>query len=284
MNFHEACDHIGISLATGYVIGKGNYSYEVRKMISLITELGGKLILTSKELGERETNTLDDMVQYFKDLAGKNRLAIEKIANEHSISYSSLFNQLDVQPTIKIEEWLHICDAFEITMTFVAPQKNEDKEDIPGPILNMTRDDFVGLIAKAKKESQMSSRELSSTLKKQPTTIIRLEKGIHNFKMELVIDYLTAIKHHLTITYHQASYTIQKYEDLPHIISDIQKQEKWTIKDMAKRSGLSTFSVIEGFFNLSHIISIDSLLKICNTFGITINIVKDPDQDLFLIL
>jgi DNA-binding XRE family transcriptional regulator len=99
----------------------------------------------------------------------------------------------------------------------------------------MNRAEFCELMAQAKKNSGVSTSELSFDSRMLPSTLMRVEKGISNFSMQKAIQYLYAIHHHISLRNGKKIYVIKDYEDLL----------KWTVEARGKESQRSLAKVID---------------------------------------
>lgn len=275
-NVHDVCVRIGIGMGTAYNMGRNGYNYELKSMLKLVAAMNGQAFLDSKEMGKAKIVTARNAFRYLINLVDKRRTTMMMMAKAIGMPYGRLEKYLSSKVTLKIDEWLHICDVAGIEMSLVAPtpEKKKEEEEVT-PIYNMTRADFMSMIVQAKVQSGISVLDLSMGLKMLQSLIYRFEKGIHNSNMKLVFSYLSVIGHYMRMSYKNKEYAVYQYDELQRLFSDLFEKENLSYRYIAKISKISSKTVICNFLNNKNVITIDVLLKICNVLGIKIEIVKN---------
>jgi len=134
----------------------------------------------------------------------------------------------------------------------------------------MNREKFCEMLYIAKQESGMSTSELSFSLKMLLPALRRFEKGTHNFSVARCIEYLTAIRHCLSLTGKDGSINFYQYDDLLAYIVEHRKQ-CGSLAKVAETIGISK----QGLSNIEvkrSIMSIDILISLTNVFDVQIGI------------
>lgn len=134
----------------------------------------------------------------------------------------------------------------------------------------MNRENFCEILRIAKQESGVSTSELSFSLKMLLPTLRRFEKGTHNFSVARCIEYLTAIKHCLSLIDKDGSVNFYQYDDLLVYIIERRKQ----YGSLAKVAGAIGISK-QGLSNIEvkrSIMSIDIFLSLAKLFSVQIGI------------
>lgn len=134
----------------------------------------------------------------------------------------------------------------------------------------MNRQEFCDMLAEAKRDSGVSTSELSFSLKMLLPSLRRLETGKHNFSVAKIMEYLSLIKYHLAI----GNNNFYKYEELVGYIKEHRKQYG-SLSKTADAIGVSK----QGISNIEvqrSVMSIDIFLSLVKLFGSRIEI--KPNQ------
>lgn len=122
------------------------------------------------------------------------------------------------------------------------------------------------MLAKAKKDSGISTSELSFSLRMLLPTLRRLETGKHNFSVAKIMEYLSAIKCHLLVD----NKDIYTYEALVAYIKERRKQygslAKVANSISASKQGISNIEVRRS------VASIDIFLSLMQLFNVQVEI------------
>lgn len=104
----------------------------------------------------------------------------------------------------------------------------------------MNRQEFCELMAQAKKRSGIGTTKLSLKLQMLPAKLRQFERGLHNFSMARVIEYLDAIGCHLVLSGANDNVRISDYDTLPAWIKQMRMSRGLTVRDMADKIGCSS--------------------------------------------
>lgn len=137
----------------------------------------------------------------------------------------------------------------------------------------MNRQEFCELMAKAKAESGVGTTELALKMKMQPSPLRRFERGINNFNLEKLFNYLNALGCVLVLSNDKQTYH-NSYESIPDWIASHRKQNA-PLREFAEKIGCS-FEGLSRAENRKTVISIDLFLKITNYLNVTVNISSQP--------
>lgn len=137
----------------------------------------------------------------------------------------------------------------------------------------MNRQEFCELMAQAKKRSGIGTKELSLRIQQPPTIIRRFERGLNNFNLAKVVEYLQVINSKLVVCNSEETISFYDYE---HIIEWVKKTRtgKYSQRALADAIGCS-FVHVAHFESKKSILSIDIFLRIIELFGYSISIITN---------
>ena len=135
----------------------------------------------------------------------------------------------------------------------------------------MNRTEFCEMMAQAKKESGVTTSELSFTLRMLVGTLRRLEKGVHNFSVEKTVEYLNVLNAELCLEKEgEESHSIKNYDSFIEWLANA-RAGQYTQRSLATELGCS-YVAIANIERKKSIISIDTFLKLMDVLGYTIKI------------
>ena len=135
----------------------------------------------------------------------------------------------------------------------------------------MNRAEFCEMMAQAKKESGVTTSELSFTLRMLVSTLRRLEKGTHNFSIEKAIEYLDVLNAELCLEKEgRKSCGIKNYDSFIEWLANV-RAGQYTQRSLATELGCS-YVAVANIERKKSIISIDTFLKLMDVLGYTIKI------------
>ena len=127
------------------------------------------------------------------------------------------------------------------------------------------------MMAQAKKESGVTTSELSFTLRMLVSTLRRLEKGVHNFSVEKAVEYLNVLGAELCFEKEgEKSYSIKNYDSFVEWLANA-RAGQYTQRSLAAELGCS-YVAVANIERKKSIISIDTFLKLMDILGYTIKI------------
>ena len=127
------------------------------------------------------------------------------------------------------------------------------------------------MMAQAKKESGVTTSELSFTLRMLVSTLRRLEKGVHNFSVEKVVEYLNVLNAELCLEKEgKIPYSIKNYDSFIEWLVNV-RAGQYTQRSLATELDCS-YVAIANIERKKNIISIDTFLKLMDVLGYTIKI------------
>lgn len=134
----------------------------------------------------------------------------------------------------------------------------------------MNRLDFCKLMEQAKMASGISTSKISFAMEMLLPALRRFERGVHNFSLVKVIEYLRVVHAKLVIYNDKSSVDITEYNQLLDWVVSA-RQGRYSQRKLAEAIGISyaTLAYVES--HKSHL-SIDILLKIIEVLGYNIKI------------
>lgn len=134
----------------------------------------------------------------------------------------------------------------------------------------MNRFDFCDLMKRAKESSNLSSSELSFSMKMLLPTLRRFEKGEHNFSVGKVMEYLSVIHTKLIIYSDSSKKGFTNYEQLILWLAS-ERKKTYSQRALAEVIGIS-YPMIARIESQKSNLTIDLFLKIVDVLGYNIEI------------
>jgi DNA-binding helix-turn-helix protein len=138
---------------------------------------------------------------------------------------------------------------------------------------NMTRQEFSAQLAAIRKATNIKIKELCYALDALNNAVYNLEGGKFNYDTNRMLAYCQCVGIELQIHYADTDVIIDNYDTLLSTIIDVRKSADHTQRSIASAIGISyqTIAYVEIRKNT---LTIDVMLKICDTCGAVITIKK----------
>lgn len=135
----------------------------------------------------------------------------------------------------------------------------------------MTRQEFSQIISEYRKNNKQMIKDICFKLSCLPKDIYRIEKAIYSYNLQKCLEYLNAIELNMIIhTPDNKHIVINCYDDLVSTLILCRKQV-YTQQSLAEKANCSRISITY-FESKKTIITIDSLLKLCEALGVSISV------------
>jgi toxin-antitoxin system, antitoxin component, xre family len=138
---------------------------------------------------------------------------------------------------------------------------------------NMTRQEFSAQLAAIRKATDIKMKDICYTLNVLQDAIYRLEGGKFNYDTNRMLAYCQCIGIELEIHYAGTDVVIDNYDTLLSTIIDIRKNAGYTQENIASTIGVSRQAIAYAEIR-KNTLTIDIMLKICDTCGAVITIKK----------
>nr|DAS68816.1 MAG TPA: helix-turn-helix domain protein [Caudoviricetes sp.] len=137
----------------------------------------------------------------------------------------------------------------------------------------MTRQEFSAQLAAIRKATNIKIKELCYALDALNNAVYNLEGGKFNYDTNRMLAYCQCVGIELQIHYADTDVIIDNYDTLLSTIIDVRKSADHTQRSIASAIGISyqTIAYVEIRKNT---LTIDVMLKICDTCGAVITIKK----------
>ncbi len=142
----------------------------------------------------------------------------------------------------------------------------------------MTRVEFCRQMAEIRKASPTKLRDLCVCLDMLPSNIYRLENGKNNLGMLQVVQYLIFFDYCIAIQVKLDTYIIDNEQKVSDAMMRLRIQTNLSQREFAERIGI-TYAMVGYVEKHQRSLTLDSLLKICEAFNFTIQIIKKEVQD-----
>lgn len=137
----------------------------------------------------------------------------------------------------------------------------------------MTRQEFSAQLAAIRKTTDIKIKDICNTLNVLQDAVYRLEGGKFNYNTNRMLAYCQCVGIELRIHYAGTDVVIDNYDTLLSTIIDVRKSAGYTQHSIASEIG--TYRQIIGYIETQkNALTIDVMLKICDTCGAVITIKK----------
>ena len=137
----------------------------------------------------------------------------------------------------------------------------------------MTRQEFSSQLAAIRKATDIKIKDLCYALDVLQDAIYRLEAGRFNYDTNRMLAYCQCVGIELKIHYADTDVVIDNYDTLLSTIIDVRKSADHTQRSIASAIGIS-YQTIAYVETQKNTLTIDVMLKICDTCGAVITIKK----------
>lgn len=137
----------------------------------------------------------------------------------------------------------------------------------------MTRQEFSAQLAAIRKSTDIKIKDLCYALDVLQDAIYRLEAGRFNYDTNRMLAYCQCVGIELQINYADTDVVIDNYDTLLSTIIDVRKSVGHTQRSIASTIGVS-YQGIAYTETQKNALTIDVMLKICDTCGAVITIKK----------
>lgn len=239
-------------------------NFNMKKVVAYLDAVGQKIVL-------------GDLVMESYDTIKGWMLKVRKDLKLNQVDMSERYNiQLNTLQCVETGIVSASIDLFllytNITDAHISFQVvNTPEEAVEQQAEQITRQDFCKMLTEAKVRSGVATSALVFGLQMMPTSLVRFEKGKHNFNLKTMFSYLQFLNASLVAKYNNHIIKLQSYNDL------IGWLDKFIINNPNNVCGISTLAGIskKSLRNIKserNIMSIDTFLKLINTFGYQITI------------
>lgn len=137
----------------------------------------------------------------------------------------------------------------------------------------MTRQEFSSQLAAIRKATDIKIKDLCYALDVLQDAIYRLEAGRFNYDTNRMLAYCQCVGIELEIHYADTDVIIDNYDTLLNTIIDVRKSAGHTQHSIASAIGMTQHAI--AFMEIQKsALTIDVMLKICDTCGAVITIKK----------
>lgn len=137
----------------------------------------------------------------------------------------------------------------------------------------MTRQEFSAQLAAIRRATDIKMKDICYTLDTLPNAVYRLEAGKFNYDTNRMLAYCQCVGIELKIHYADTDVVIDNYDTLLSTIIDVRKSVGHTQRSIASAIGIS-YQTIAYVETQKNTLTIDVMLKICDTCGAVITIKK----------
>lgn len=137
----------------------------------------------------------------------------------------------------------------------------------------MTRQEFSAQLAAIRKATDIKMKDICYTLNVLQNAVYRLEAGKFNYDTNRMLAYCQCVGIELKIHYADTDVVIDNYDTLLSTIIDVRKSVDHTQRSIASAIGIS-YQTIAYVETQKNTLTIDVMLKICDTCGAVITIKK----------
>lgn len=137
----------------------------------------------------------------------------------------------------------------------------------------MTRQEFSAQLAAIRKSTDIKIKDLCYALDALNNAVYNLEGGKFNYDTNRMLAYCQCVGIELKIHYADTDVVIDNYDTLLSTIIDIRKNAGYTQENIASTIGVSR-QAITYTETRKNTLTIDVMLKICDTCGAVITIKK----------
>lgn len=137
----------------------------------------------------------------------------------------------------------------------------------------MTRQEFSAQLAAIRKATDIKMKAICYTLNVLQNAVYRLEGGKFNYDTNRMLAYCQCVGIELKIHYADTDVVIDNYNTLLSTIIDVRKSADHTQRSIASAIGIS-YQTIAYVETQKNTLTIDVMLKICDTCGAVITIKK----------
>lgn len=137
----------------------------------------------------------------------------------------------------------------------------------------MTRQEFSAQLAAIRKATDIKMKDICYTLNVLQNAVYRLEGGKFNYDTNRMLAYCQCVGIELKIHYADTDVVIDNYDTLLSTIIDVRKSVGHTQRSIASTIGVS-YQGIAYTETQKNALTIDVMLKICDTCGAVITIKK----------
>lgn len=137
----------------------------------------------------------------------------------------------------------------------------------------MTRQEFSAQLAAIRKATDIKIKDICNTLNTLPNSVYRMEVGKFNYDTNRMLAYCQCVGIELKIHYADTDVVIDNYDTLLNAIIDVRKSAGQTQRSIASAIGISHRAI--AYFEVQKsALTVDVMLKICDTCGAVITIKK----------
>ena len=137
----------------------------------------------------------------------------------------------------------------------------------------MTRQEFSTQLAAIRKTTDIKMKDICYTLNVLQNAVYRLEGGKFNYDTKRMLAYCQCVGIELKIHYAGTDVVIDNYNTLLSTIIDVRKSVGHTQRSLSSSIGISHRAI--AYFEVQKsTLTIDVMLKICDTCGAVITIKK----------
>lgn len=137
----------------------------------------------------------------------------------------------------------------------------------------MTRQEFSAHLAAIRKSTDIKMKDICYTLNVLQNAVYRLEGGKFNYDTNRMLAYCQCVGIELEIHYADTNVVIDNYDTLLNTIIDVRKSAGQTQRSIASAIGIS-YQTIAYVETQKNALTVDVMLKICDTCGAVITIKK----------
>ena len=137
----------------------------------------------------------------------------------------------------------------------------------------MTRQEFSAQLAAIRKSTDIKMKDICNTLNVLQDAVYRLEAGRFNYDTNRMLAYCQCVGIELEIHYADTDVIIDNYDTLLNTIIDVRKSADHTQRSISSAIGVSQPSIAYTETR-KNTLTIDVMLKICDTCGAVITIKK----------
>lgn len=239
-------------------------NFNMKKVVAYLDAVRHKIVL-----GDLVMESYDTIKEWMLEVRKSLKLNQVDMSERYNIQLNTLQCVETGIVSASIDLFLLYTNITDVHISFQVV--NTPEEVVEQQAEQITRQDFCKMLIEAKVRSGVATSALVFGLQMMPTSLVRFEKGKHNFNLKTMFSYLQFLNADLIIANKTNNIRLSCYNDLMTWFEGLianKQNNVWHTSFMINLSKNSLYNIKSE----RNIMSIDTFLKLINTFGYQITI------------
>lgn len=239
-------------------------NFNMKKVVAYLDAVGHKIVL-------------GDLVMESYDTIKEWMLEVRKSLKLNQVDMSERYNiQLNTLQCVETGIVSASIDLFLLYTNITDTRISFQLVNVPEEVTNqkteqITRQDFCKMLTDIRRKKNITVSDICFGIHIMPAGVYKLEKGKHNFNMKTLFDYCQFVGAHICTLQNNQFCIINDYTVLMKWYNNFYKAHQVTSVGLAKILGMS-HTAMANIKSEKTVMSIDTFLKLINTFGYQITI------------